>query len=49
MAGGQRLPPLGHLQDALPEECHAGPSIVLALQESLNLSLFVEDQSDQNT
>jgi hypothetical protein len=31
--GDQRIPTLGDLQDALPEECHAGLSIALALQE----------------
>ena len=33
MAGDQHLPTRVHLQDALLEECHAGPSIALALQE----------------
>ena len=41
--GDQRLPTLGHLQDALPEECHAGPSIALALQEFQPMDLAFGD------
>lgn len=38
-----QLPTLGHLQDALPEECHAGPSLALALQEYQPMDLAFGD------
>jgi hypothetical protein len=43
MAGDPRLPTRGHLPDALPEECPAGPSIALALQEFQPLDLAFGD------
>ena len=43
LRGDQCLPMLGHLQDVLPEECHAGPSRALALQEFQPMDLAFGD------
>src|SRR5262245_63450502 len=41
--GDPRLPTLGHLPDALPEACHAGPPSALALQEFQPMDLAFGD------